>query len=519
MTMTDMLMIPDFLIEVRYNGKNHPGAENRSLHDGVNCQVFAYRLLEAHGLVLPPFRSSELWEDTHHTIEVTEFAPLDLLLFHSIPRAFGAHVTVYVGQGQVIHLAKHHGRPRIEPIAALVHEERYRFLIGAKRALAPTSHPSKHPTPRSDRGSSSQGEPERPTTKDGRNEPPSRDSGYHRGSEGPVHTMNMTVVEITEPGGPEVLQPRSRPVPKPASNEVLIRVRAAGINRPDILQRQGLYPPPPGASDIPGLEVSGEITEIGSDVTEWAPGDQVCALVSGGGYAEWCVAPSIQCLPVPSSVPLEDSAGLPEAIFTVWTNVFEQGDLIENQTLLVHGGSSGIGTMAIQCARAFGARVLTTAGTDARCRRCEELGAEVAINYRTTDFVSQVHKVTNGEGVHVVLDMVGGDYVERNLSCLAEDGRHVSIAALRGPTAEIPIFTVMRKRLTLTGSTLRARSSEEKGRLANVLREKVWPKLESGAIRPIVSHRFDLTEAAEAHRTLESSEHFGKILLIARART
>ena len=326
----------------------------------------------------------------------------------------------------------------------------------------------------------------------------------------------MLAVEVAQPGGPEVLRPARRPVPEPGPGEVLIRVRAAGVNRPDALQRRGRYPPPPGVSDIPGLEVSGEIAQIGSEVSAWELGNPVCALLAGGGYAQWCVAPAVQCLPVPPGVVLEDAAGLPETVFTVWTNVFERGGLREGQTLLVHGGSSGIGTTAIQMANAFGARVITTAGTDERCRRCEELGAKAAINYRTEDFVERINEVTSGEGVHVVLDMVGGDYVARNIACMAEGGTHVSIAGLLGHTATVPIFVMMRKRLTLTGSTLRAQPIEEKGRLAEALREHVWPKFESEAIRPIISHRFPLEEAAEAHRTMEASQHFGKILLTVR---
>ena len=326
----------------------------------------------------------------------------------------------------------------------------------------------------------------------------------------------MVTVEISQPGEPEVLRAASRPVPAPGPGEVLIRVHAAGVNRPDTLQRRGFYPPPPGASDIPGLEVSGRVVEVGPGA-EGVPGDAVCALVAGGGYAEWCVAPAVQCLPVPAAVPLLDAAGLPETVFTVWANVFERGGLRPEDTLLVHGGSSGIGTTAIQMARAFGARVFTTAGSDARCRRCEALGADMAVNYRTEDFVERVGEATAGRGVNVVLDMVGGDYVARNIACMAEGGRHVSIAALLGATGRFPIFTVMQKRLTLTGSTLRARSVEEKGRLAAVIRERVWPWLETGALRSVVSHRFALEEAAEAHRTMEASEHFGKILLVTEA--
>jgi putative PIG3 family NAD(P)H quinone oxidoreductase len=324
-------------------------------------------------------------------------------------------------------------------------------------------------------------------------------------------TMRGVVIE--HPGGPEVLRVATLPVPDPGPGEVLVAVAAAGVNRPDLLQRQGHYPPPAGASPLPGLEVAGHVVRIGPRATRWKPGDAVCALVAGGGYAERCVVPEPQCLPVPRGLSLVEAAALPEACFTVWTNVFERGALRPGEWLLVHGGASGIGTTAIQMARALGAVVLATAGTDEKCAACERLGARAAINYRTSDFRSRVEELTGGRGVDVVLDMVGGDYTPRNLEALAVDGRLVQIAFLKGPRVELDWRTVMRKRLILTGSTLRPRSPEEKGAIARALETHIWPLLESGAIRPVVHATFPLEAAADAHRLLEAGTHIGKIVL------
>lgn len=324
----------------------------------------------------------------------------------------------------------------------------------------------------------------------------------------------MAVIEIGEPGGPETLAPAMRPVPQPGPGEVLIRVAAAGVNRPDVMQRRGLYPPPPGASDLPGLEVSGTIEALGEGVTDWRPGDRVCALLTGGGYAEYAVAPEGQCLPVPEGVALEDAAALPETFFTVWSNLFERGYAAPGETVLVHGGTSGIGTTAIQLCRAFDLNVIVTCGTDEKCRMAEELGANAAINYRTEDFVERVRDLTGGRGVDVVLDMIGGDYVPKNLSLLAHDGRHVSIAIQRGNRAEIRLFDIMTRRLVLTGSTLRARSVAFKAALARGLEREVWPLFASGKLKPIIDSRFPLREAAKAHQRMEDSLHVGKILLV-----
>jgi putative PIG3 family NAD(P)H quinone oxidoreductase len=326
----------------------------------------------------------------------------------------------------------------------------------------------------------------------------------------------MIAVEITAPGGPEALKPARRPTPKPGPGEVLVEVHAAGINRPDLLQRTGNYDPPPGTTDIPGLEVAGRIVALGADVRDWKPGQRVCALLAGGGYAEYCVAPVGQCLALPSHFSMVEGAVLPETFFTVWSNVFDRGRLQPGEALLVHGGASGIGTTAIQLARAYGARVFTTAGTADKCAACERLGAGRAINYRTEDFVAVVKELTGGKGVDVVLDMVGGDYVAKDLDCLAMDGRHLSIAFLKGGTVTLDLFPVMLKRLTLTGSTLRPRSLAEKAAIAAQLREKVWPKLEEGAIRPLVHKTFPLAEADKAHALMESGEHMGKIALVVR---
>jgi putative PIG3 family NAD(P)H quinone oxidoreductase len=324
----------------------------------------------------------------------------------------------------------------------------------------------------------------------------------------------MRVIEVSQPGGPDVLVIGERPTPSVAAGEVLIKVAAAGVNRPDVMQRLGKYPPPPGAPDTIGLEVAGTIAEVASDVREWRVGDQVCALVAGGGYAEYCVAPAPQCLPVPNGMDLVKAAAIPETFFTVWTNVFERGRLQRGESILIHGGSSGIGTTAIQLARANGARVFATAGSDDKCRACEGLGAERCVNYRDEDFVSAVRTATSDRGVDVVLDMVGGEYFARNLSVLATDGRLVEIATQHGAKAEINIVAIMQRRLTVTGSTLRPRSVAEKGAIAAALRTHVWPLLESGRVAPVVHATFPLADAAAAHRMLESSAHVGKLVLV-----
>ncbi|MFC7333351.1 NAD(P)H-quinone oxidoreductase [Rhodocista pekingensis] len=323
----------------------------------------------------------------------------------------------------------------------------------------------------------------------------------------------MRAVEIGGAGGPEVLRPVERPVPRPGPGELLIRVAAAGVNRPDVLQRLGLYPPPPGASDLPGLEVAGTVAAIGEGVSGWREGDALCALVAGGGYAAYCVAPAPQCLPIPRGLSAVEAAGVPETFFTVWSNVFERGALKPTESLLVHGGTSGIGTTAIQLAKAFGARVFATAGSPAKARACEELGADRGIDYKAEDFVAVVKELTGGTGVDVVLDMVGGDYLARNVDCLAPDGRHVSIAFQRGPKGTLNLMWVMQKRLVLTGSTLRPRPVAEKGRIAATLHEKVWPLLEEGLVRPRIYRTFPLEDAAAAHALIESGEHVGKIIL------
>ncbi len=323
----------------------------------------------------------------------------------------------------------------------------------------------------------------------------------------------MTAIEIREPGGPEVLVPGTRPVPEPSAGEVLVKVAAAGVNRPDVLQRQGNYPPPPGASDIPGLEIAGTVVALGPEVSELALGDRVTALVTGGGYAEYCAAPVPQCLPIPKGLSAVEAAGMPETFFTVWTNVFDRGRLQAGEAFLVHGGSSGIGTTAIQLAKAFGARVFATAGSAEKCRACEALGAERAVNYREEDFVEAVKAATEGAGVDVILDMVGSDYIQRNLSALAPDGRLCSIAFLGGSKAEVDFLPMMLKRITISGSTLRARSVEFKGAIARNLKAKVWPLVEAGRVKPVVHATFPLAEAAGAHALMESSHHIGKIVL------
>jgi putative PIG3 family NAD(P)H quinone oxidoreductase len=324
----------------------------------------------------------------------------------------------------------------------------------------------------------------------------------------------MVAIEIREHGGPEVLVPVERPMPTVGPGDVLIKVAAAGVNRPDVLQRQGRYPPAPGVTDIPGLEVSGTIETLGPEVRGWHVGDVVCALVSGGGYAEYCAAPAPQCLPVPRGMDFTHAAGVPETTFTVWTNVFERGRLAEGESILIHGGSSGIGTTAIQIAHARGARVFATAGSAEKCAACESIGAERAFNYRDTDFVEAVKRATDGRGVDVVLDMVGGDYLQRNIEALGMDGRLVMIGRQGGSKSEIDIMPVLRRRLTLTGSTLRTRSVADKGALAQAVHEHVWPLFESGAVRVIVHRTFPLRDAAAAHRLMESSVHIGKLLLL-----
>jgi NADPH2:quinone reductase len=324
----------------------------------------------------------------------------------------------------------------------------------------------------------------------------------------------MRCIEISTPGGPEVLRPAERPDPRPAPGDVVIAVAAAGVNRPDVLQRRGGYPPPPGASDIPGLEVAGTIAAVGDHVDGWRAGDRVCALVAGGGYATLCVAPAPQCLPIPASLDFVAAAAVPETFFTVWTNVFERGRLAAGEAALFHGGTSGIGTAAIQLAVARGARAFATAGSDDKCRACEALGAQRGINYRTEDFVGVVKELTGGRGVDLVLDIIGAEYFERNMAALAVDGRLVQIGLMGRPgTPPLDLSAVLRRRLTITGSTLRPRSVAEKGAIAAVLRREVWPLLESGRVRPIVYRTFPLTEAAAAHYLLESSEHVGKIVL------
>lgn len=323
----------------------------------------------------------------------------------------------------------------------------------------------------------------------------------------------MTVIEIASPGGPEVLVPASRPVPRPSAGELLIRVAAAGVNRPDVLQRRGFYPPPPGASDIPGLEVAGEVVAAGEGATHLL-GTNVCALIAGGGYADYALAPSATALPVPDGLSLEEAAGLPETLFTVWSNLFERGFASEGEWALIHGGTSGIGTMAIALCGLFGVKAIVTCGTDEKCASAKALGAAAAINYRTEDFDVQVMALTGGRGVDVCLDMVGGDYLSRNLACLAEDGRHVSIATQRGTRAELDLLDLMRRRLLLTGSTLRPRDLAFKSALAEEIRHEVWPFVEAGQLRPVLDRTFPLEEAAAAHALMESGEHVGKIVLI-----
>jgi NADPH:quinone reductase len=324
----------------------------------------------------------------------------------------------------------------------------------------------------------------------------------------------MTAIEIREPGPPQVLRPVQRPVPAVGADEVLVRVAAAGVNRPDVLQRKGAYAPPPGASDIPGLEVAGEVVAAGSGVREPQVGARVCALVAGGGYAQYVNVPAVQCLPIPGQLSLEEAAALPETFFTVWMNVFERARLRRGETLLVHGGSSGIGTTAIMLAKACEARVIVTAGSAAKCAACRELGADVAINYRETDFVEATLRATEGKGANVILDMVGGDYLARNVSAAALDGRIALIATQGGIKSELDLRALMTKRLTISACMLRPQSVEAKGRLAHALRQKVWPLFSSRGLKPVICARFPLTEAAAAHKLMESDTHIGKIVLL-----
>lgn len=330
---------------------------------------------------------------------------------------------------------------------------------------------------------------------------------------------SMVVVEIAAPGGPEVLKAAERPVPKPGHGEVLIRVAAAGVNRPDLLQRMGRYPPPPGASDIPGLEVAGEVVAVCPDdpAGRWQAGDRVCALVAGGGYAAYCLAPAGQCLPIPPGIDLIKAAAVPETVFTVWSNLFERGRLDRGERVLVHGGSSGIGTTAIQLARASGAAVFATAGSDDKCAACIRLGADVAINYRREDFVAVIAEQTSRTGVNVILDIVGGDYLQRNLKCLSADGRLVQIGLMGHGRPDIDLALILQRRLTITGSTLRPRPIEEKTRLAREVESHVWPWLADGTFEPVIDGTFPLARAAEAHRRLESGDVIGKLVLVADA--
>ncbi len=326
----------------------------------------------------------------------------------------------------------------------------------------------------------------------------------------------MIAIDPDDAGGPDVLVPTTRAVPQPGRGEVLIRVAAAGVNRPDVMQRQGLYPPPPGAPSIPGLEIAGEIVAVGEDVGAEMLGQPVCALISGGGYAEYALADAEHCLTVPAGLSMVQAAALPETLFTVWTNVFERAYARDGETLLVHGGTSGIGTMAIMLGKLFGLRVIVTAGSDEKCAAAEKLGAAKAINYRAQDFVEEVKAFTEGRGVDIVLDMVGGDYLPRNLQCLAEEGRHVSIAVQRGPKAEVPIWEIMRRRLILTGSTLRGRDRAFKAMVADEIARIVWPHVEEGRLRPLIDKTFPLAEAAKAHERMEGGDHLGKIVLVVR---
>lgn len=323
----------------------------------------------------------------------------------------------------------------------------------------------------------------------------------------------MTGIPLNEKGGPEVLKPASMPVPQPGHGQLLVKVAAAGVNRPDVQQRMGAYPPPPGHSPLPGLEIAGEVVAAGPGVARWKVGDKVCALVNGGGYAEYCIAEDVQSLPIPNGLSMAEAGGVPETYFTVWNNVFERGALEAGDWFLVHGGTSGIGTTAIQLAKAFGARVVATAGSADKCQVCRDLGADVAVNYKTEDFVAVVKDATGGHGIDVTLDMVGAEYTERNIAAAAEDGRIVQIATLGGPMTTFTLPRLMMKRLTLTGSTLRPRTREVKARFARALEKQVWPLIESGRVKIVMDSTFPLANAADAHRRMETSQHVGKIVL------
>ena len=323
----------------------------------------------------------------------------------------------------------------------------------------------------------------------------------------------MTAIAIRAPGGPEVLVPEERPVPQPGAGEVLVQVTAAGVNRPDVMQRQGLYPPPPGASEIPGLEIAGEVVALGPGATRFKTGDKVTALVAGGGYAEYCPVHETNALPAPPTLSLIEAAAIPETFFTVWHNAFERGRLKSGETLLVHGGSSGIGTAAIQLAKAFGARVITTAGSVEKCEACRKLGADVAVNYRTEDFVAATKTATGGKGAELILDMVGGDYIERNYEAAGVEGRIVQIAFQGSPKANVNFLRIMLKRLTHTGSTLRARSVADKAAIAREIEANVWPLIAAGKVKPVIYRTFPLREASAAHALMETSTHIGKIVL------
>ena len=323
----------------------------------------------------------------------------------------------------------------------------------------------------------------------------------------------MKCIEISKPGGPEVLVVAERPKPAPKENEILVKVAAAGINRPDVLQRMGRYPVPPGASDLPGLEIAGEVVALGSAARNFKVGDKVCALTHGGGYAEYCVTPEVQALPIPKGLSAQEAASLPETFFTVWSNVYDRARLAPGESLLVQGGSSGIGVTAIQMAAAMGNRVFATAGSDEKVAACLKLGADLGINYKTQDFAAEIKAATGGKGVNVILDMVGGDYVPRELKSLADEGRLVYIASLGGVKAEIDIFEIQRRRIVITGSTLRPRPVEFKGEIARNLREKIWPLIEAGKIKPVIYKSFPLAQASEAHKLMETSTHIGKLVL------
>ncbi|MGZ5895067.1 MAG: NAD(P)H-quinone oxidoreductase [Xanthobacteraceae bacterium] len=323
----------------------------------------------------------------------------------------------------------------------------------------------------------------------------------------------MTAIAIRAPGAPEVLVPEQRPMPRPAEGEILVKVAAAGVNRPDVMQRKGLYPPPKGASDSPGLELAGEVVALGTGTKRWKIGDKVTALVTGGGYAQYCVVPEPQALPVPTGFSMVEAAAMPETFFTVWHNTFERGGLKSGETFLVHGGSSGIGTVAIMLAKAFGARVFATAGSAEKCEACKKLGAEIAINYKTEDFVAIVKSATGDVGVNLILDMVGGEYIDRNYQAAAIEGRVVQIAFQGSPKATVDFRLMLTKRLTHTASGLRPRSVADKGKMARAMEEKVWPLLNAGKVKPVIDSTFPLADAAKAHARMESSQHIGKIVL------